>query len=67
MPKLADLIKEANAKEETPKTQLVDVEVEKLAEVLDAMSEEDTLLDDLARAAVALEVLEKRYGQKSNA
>ena len=67
MPKLSDLIKEANVKEETQKPQLVDTEVEKLAEVLDALAEEDTLLDDLARAAVALEVLEKRYGQKSNA
>jgi hypothetical protein len=42
-------------------------EVEKLAEVLEAIAEEDTLLDDLARAAVALEVMEKHYGQKSNA
>lgn len=36
-------------------------EVEKLAEVLEALSQEDTLLDDLARAAVALEVMEKNY------
>jgi hypothetical protein len=42
-------------------------EVEKLAEVLEALAEEDTLLDDLARAAVAIEVMEKAYGQKSNA
>ena len=42
-------------------------EVEKLAEVLEALAEEDTLLDDLARAAVALEVMERAYGQKSNA
>jgi len=42
-------------------------EVEKLAEVLEALAEEDTLLDDLARAAVALEVMERTYGQKSNA
>ena len=42
-------------------------EVEKLAEVLEAMAEEDTLLDDLARAAIAMEVMEKHYGQKSNA
>jgi hypothetical protein len=42
-------------------------EVEKLAGVLEALSEEDTLLDDLARAAVAFEVMEKHYGQKSNA
>lgn len=42
-------------------------EIEKLAEILDALAEEDTLLDDLARAAVALEVMEKQYGQKSNA
>ena len=42
-------------------------EVEKLAEVLDALAEEDTLLDDLARAAVAMEVMERHYGQKGNA
>ena len=42
-------------------------EVEKLAEVLEALAEEDTLLDDLARAAVAMEVMEKQYGQKGNA
>lgn len=42
-------------------------EVEKLAEVLEALAEEDTLLDDLARAAVAVEVMERTYGQKGNA
>ena len=42
-------------------------EVEKLAEVLEALAEEDTLLDDLARASVALELMEKNYGQKGNA
>jgi hypothetical protein len=67
MAKLADLIKEAKVPEAIPAPKLVDEEVEKLAEVLDALAEEDTLLDDLARAAVALEVLEKRYGQKVNA
>lgn len=42
-------------------------EVEKLAEVLEALAEEDTLLDDLARAAVAVEVMERTYGQKGDA
>jgi hypothetical protein len=42
-------------------------EVEKLAEVLDALAEEDTLLDDLARASVAMELMENYYGQKGNA
>jgi len=40
----------------------VDDEVEKLAEYLDAFAEEDTLLDDLAKAAVVADMLEKRYG-----
>jgi hypothetical protein len=44
----------------------IDEQVEKLAEVLEAFSEEDTLLDDLARAAVAYEALQRRNGQKSN-
>lgn len=51
----------------SPTTQSTDGEVEKLAEVLEALAEEDTLLDDLARAAVAFEMVEKHYGQKSNA
>jgi len=40
----------------------VDEEVEKLAEYLEAFAEEDTLLDDLAKAAVIADMLEKRYG-----
>lgn len=42
-------------------------EVEKLASVLEAFAEEDTLLDDLARAAVVADMLEKNHGQKGNA
>lgn len=42
-------------------------EVEKLASVLEALSEEDTMLDDLARAAVIADMLEKNHGQKGNA
>ena len=42
-------------------------EVEKLASVLEAFAEEDTLLDDLARAAVIADMLEKNHGQKGNA
>lgn len=42
-------------------------EVEKLASVLEALAEEDTLLDDLARAAVIADMLEKNHGQNGNA
>ena len=42
-------------------------EIEKLASVLEAFAEEDTLLDDLARAAVIADMLEKNHGQKGNA
>ena len=50
-----------------PEAKEPEVEVEKLAEVLEALAEEDTLVDDLARAAVVMDMMEKRYGQKSNA
>lgn len=44
-----------------------EVDIEKLAEVLDAMAKEDTLIDDLARAAVVMDMIEGRYGKKRNA
>jgi len=40
----------------------LDEEVEKLAEYLEAFAEEDTLLDDLARAAVVADMLERHHG-----
>lgn len=66
--KLDDIIKsqpspEVQVQSDSDKEQ----EVEKLAGVLEALAEEDTLLDDLARAAVAMEVMERHYGQKGNA
>lgn len=66
--KLNDIVtvQDESNKEVVP-THTSNEEIEKLAEVLEAIAEEDTLLDDLARAAVALEIMEKRYGQKGNA
>lgn len=40
----------------------VNDEVEKLAESLEALAEEDTLLDDLAKVAVLADLLEARGG-----
>lgn len=48
--------------EPVEKKAAIDEEVEKLAEYLEAFAEEDTLLDDLARAAIVADMLEKRYG-----
>lgn len=68
---LSELLKEAS-RPEVVKTAASDKavkseEVEKLASVLEAFAEEDTLLDDLARAAVIADMLEKNHGQKGNA
>lgn len=60
-------LKEIIGSTEPVKSGTEEIEVEKLAEVLDALAEEDTLLDDLARAAVVMDMVEKQYGQKSNA
>jgi hypothetical protein len=61
--KLDDILNTPKVQPEVVDTQkAVDDEVEKLAEYLDAFAEEDTLLDDLAKAAVVADMLEKRYG-----
>lgn len=61
--KLDDIIKDVIVPEVASK----EVDIEKLAEVLDAMAKEDTLIDDLARAAVVMDMIEGRYGKKRNA
>ena len=61
--KLDDILNTPKVQPEVVDVQkAVDDEVEKLAEYLDAFAEEDTLLDDLAKAAVVADMLEKRYG-----
>lgn len=42
----------------------VDGEIEKLAELLEAYAEEDTLVDELAKLAVVADFLERTNGQK---
>ena len=61
--KLDDIIKDVTVPEVASK----EVDIEKLAEVLEAMSKEDTLIDDLARAAVVMDMIEGRHGKKRNA
>lgn len=66
--KLSDIVKSTEVSRPIDLTDTQkDGEVEKIAELLEALSEEDTLVDDLARAAVAMEFLERQYGQKGNA
>lgn len=48
--------------EPAPKKETTDEDIEKLATYLEAFAEEDTLLDELARAAIVAEMLEKRDG-----
>jgi hypothetical protein len=61
--KLGELIDSTAPVTPVPEKQEVnEQDIEKLAEYLDAFAEEDTLLDDLARAAVVADMLEKKNG-----
>jgi hypothetical protein len=61
--KLGELIDSTAPATPVPEKQEVnEQDIEKLAEYLDAFAEEDTLLDDLARAAVVADMLEKKNG-----
>lgn len=61
--KLGDLIDSTAPVTPVPeKHEVNEQDIEKLAEYLEAFAQEDTLLDDLARAAVVADMLEKKNG-----
>jgi hypothetical protein len=55
--KISDFIKDASDSDDSSKTLVNLEEVEKTAELLESFSEEDSLLDDLAKLAVLQDVV----------
>lgn len=55
--KISDFIKDASEADDSSKTVVNLEEVEKTAELLESFSEEDSLLDDLAKLAVLQDVV----------
>ena len=61
--KLGELIDSTLPVTTVPEKQGVnEQDIEKLAEYLEAFAQEDTLVDDLVRAAVVADMLEKKNG-----